>query len=242
MIICEQSRAWHVVKAGASRILKFREITLLFFLCTWLTACSQTPVPVSHSVSLQKRMQAAAHWDMLAEDVAERVANTLQQKKVLYGLRLYVEQKNASPFDQAFYDLLLPHLVQKPGINIVTKESALCNLSFDAQVIRYEGNRVINPPWKLTALGAGIFAARQVSGWSPEHIFATLPAAGLVGDVFFSTGMYGLDLNSEVIITTSLWHKDELVHATSDIYYIQGADRQQYEQDMSWYKLVADES
>jgi len=221
--------------------MSWRISALLFIACILVTfpGCSKTPVPASHVFSTQKTMQSAHHWDVLAEDVATRVEDTLAQKNGLYGHRLYVDTQKRTPFHTGFRRLLLGYLLKQPRIGIVKKDNAMCHLKIEAQVVEHASGYTVHPPWKLTALGSGVFAARRMAEWSSNHVWATLPALGFLGDLFLSSGMYGVNLNTEVIITTMLWHDQELVDSSADIYYIHRPDRKHYEQSLSRYQLVS---
>ena len=39
-----------------------------------LVGCAQAPKPTAYPLTFQKKMQAASHWDLLAEDVADQIA------------------------------------------------------------------------------------------------------------------------------------------------------------------------
>lgn len=200
--------------------------------------CSQTPVPTSHLMSTQKNMCAAHHWDVLAQDVAVRVDEALDHRNALYGHRLFVQTMDNTSFGQAFRNFLLSHLLKQSRVDVVQKNKAACHLMVDTQVVEH-ASKIIHPPWKLTALGSGVFAVSRMAEWGSDHLWVSLPLVGLVGDLFLTTGMYGMNLNTEVIISTSLWHDDQLIYSAADVYYIQSSDRRQYEYGSSKYQLVS---
>jgi hypothetical protein len=76
---------------------------------------SQIPMATTYPVTFQKKMQAAQHWDVLTEDVANRLRDSLigsgEQGR---PIALYVQQpKYNSHFGEAFHNLLITHLMER---------------------------------------------------------------------------------------------------------------------------------
>ena len=94
-----------------------------------LAGCmSQTPVPVTYKYSTQQKMQAAHHWDILAQDVASQTQLTLTNAG-RQGKPVYVDMVN-SPYGEGFRDLLMTRLVNS-GLNISMSRGAITIHSFD---------------------------------------------------------------------------------------------------------------
>ena len=94
-----------------------------------LVGCaSEIPLPTAYEKSYQPKMWAAHHWNVLAADVAERLATALHsagemdQPHVLYIAKPGV----GSTFNGAFHDLLTTQLMQQGfGVTLVPSESNL---------------------------------------------------------------------------------------------------------------------
>lgn len=122
---------------------------LLVILCLGLGACT-TPMPVEtgYPLTYQQKMQSAHHWDVMAIDVANWIHDSLigpmpeqgeGQPAVAQDNRpivtLYVQQpRYQSSADEAFYNLLTTHLVER-GFIITTNPSAGYPVSYDMQVV-----------------------------------------------------------------------------------------------------------
>ena len=92
---------------------------------------SQVPIPTAYEKSYQPKMWAAHHWNLLAADVAERLATALGGE----GVRVvYIEQPAASSvFSRAFHDLLTTQLMEQ-GFGVARVPSP------DAVTIMYDVN------------------------------------------------------------------------------------------------------
>lgn len=94
-----------------------------------LVGCaSEVPLPTAYEKSYQPKMWAAHHWNVLAADVAERLATALQavgemnKPQVLYVAKPGV----GSTFNAAYHDLLTTQLMQQGfGITLVPNDADL---------------------------------------------------------------------------------------------------------------------
>lgn len=112
-------------------------------LLTMLTGCMRYPVPIasSHPASYQLNMRSAQHWEVLAEDVAQRVKSSLKATfpnavvKPSIFIR-YTKDYEKIPFGKAFYHLLRSKLVQKGMVvlNDMSYKDTLL-LDYDMQVL-----------------------------------------------------------------------------------------------------------
>ncbi|MDY6974182.1 MAG: hypothetical protein SV775_17985, partial [Thermodesulfobacteriota bacterium] len=106
------------------------------------------PKPASYRMTFQKKMQAAKHWDFLAEDVADQVALCCSKRQgcdLGLGHGLFVEPKSGV-FGKAFTKMLISHLVQ-PNENgrakregclvLQSREEGCLVLQFETQVIKH---------------------------------------------------------------------------------------------------------
>jgi hypothetical protein len=208
----------------------FLLILLATALCLTTAACTRIPQPQGFPYSDQRKMQAAHHWNVLANDLANRINNELMRKQYLHAA-VYVRHScgkpNACgpgetfPFDEGFNDLLTTQLVNF-GVNTLTKPEGACLIAdYKVQVVFHQADRYQWPqPGVITALAAGITVLRDAS---PEVItIAAAAAFDYLNATMVTNGHY------EVIITTSIIDKNRYVMRSSDIYYINDADFWQY--------------
>ena len=225
---------------------------VLLTLCFLAGCYSQTPKPVTYKYSKQQKMQAAHHWDILAEDVAEQIRLTLTQAGYL-SQPVYVQPPcgapfgecaphEEAPFGEGFYDLMLTHLVNK-NINVAIQREKALLVKTKAQVVYHREKRLTRHfrPGLISGvatLAAGlawvIRDARVYGGWKDEGLAWT--AAALTGAVLWDTttgmstkeGPSGVP-HSEVIITTSIRDYNAYLMRKTDIYYINDADYWHYQ-------------
>ena len=90
------------------------------------SGCVRMPQPQGFPYSNQPKMQAAHHWNVLANDVANRINNELIRRNYLDSA-LHVRHNctkpdgcgpgSASPFDEGFNDLLTTQLVDQGNVS-----------------------------------------------------------------------------------------------------------------------------
>lgn len=212
-----------------------------------LAGCmSQTPVPVTYPYSIQQKMQAAHHWDVLAHDVAEQTRQTLVHAGRA-GEPVYVDFVN-SPYGEGFRDFLMTRLVNS-GLTILSKkrEPSLI-VQYKAQLLYHIEDRWTRlPPGFLTSsaslLASGVWVVREAienSSHTTQAVMGTGAgiAAAAVGDALSGRFTKGLP-HSEVILTTSLIDGDIYLMRKTDIYYINDVDYFHYLPPMSATKLKA---
>ena len=205
-------------------------LPLTLVLC--LAGCVRVPQPQGYPYSDQKKMQAAHHWNVLANDVANKINNELVRRNY-FNASLYVKhscnkpeackQSETFPFDEGFNDLLTTQLVNF-GVNTqVVPEGSTLTVDYKVQVVYHQSDRSQWPqPGLLTALTTGVMVFRD----APWEIIAIASAAA-IDTVSATTTVNG---HYEVIITTSIIDGNKYVMRSSDIYYINDADFWQYQQ------------
>ncbi len=207
-------------------------ITLL----TMLTGCmTQTPVPVTYQYSTQQKMQAAHHWDILAQDVAKQTQQTLTHAG-RQGEPVYVDFIN-SPYGVGFHDFLKTRLVNS-GLKILAeKREASLMVRYKAQLLYHVEDRQTRlPPGFLsasaTALAGSVWVLREAfeygtSGVQAAAVTGVVIGAAAIGDALSGRFTKGLP-HSEVILTTSLIDGDIYLMRKTDIYYINDVDFHHY--------------
>lgn len=184
---------------------------------------SQVPMATTYPYSEQQKMQAAHHWDVLAEYEAAGI----MRSSALRGRPLYINPTPAdSPFARSYDDLLASQLVSN-GALVRTDPLAAAQLDYRVQVVEHQDRDFVRAPvgtW--TALSAGVAVTTlPINNWS-EPALALIPGAALV-DAF--SGSWESVSNQEVIVTTQVSENNRILYSSSNIYYINAGDAGQYE-------------
>jgi hypothetical protein len=232
---------------------------ILIFLCS----CSNVPKPISYWVTSQQKMQAAHHWDVLAEDVAKDVKQALQKEgkkdPALLSKPIYLEPNKASLFGKVFETLLITQLF-KQEIKLMESnplESNSLKLEYGTQIVKHCSNRHTSPLYpgailSLTALGHGVYKAFADNS-DALGLFAAAGTAEVINDIEFEWGVP----HHEIVITTKLTELTKpngteltntepanndtvtIIYRKSSIYYIQDADFWHYAN--SWHNNRGEE-
>ena len=212
--------------------MPYRLSLLLVALIFLATGCVRIPQPQGFPYSNQPKMQAAHHWNVLANDVANRINNELIRQNHLTSpvhVRHSCGKPSAcgtgttSPFDEAFNDLLTTQLVNFGVDTRAGADSASLLVDYKVQVVHHRSGRSQWPqPGVLTALATGVTVLRD----APWELITIASAAAV--DTLRATSV--LNEHDEVIITTSIMDANRYPLRTSDIYYINDADSWQYRQ------------
>lgn len=201
--------------------------------CGVLSACATLDVPraMNYPASGQQKPRAVHHWDLLASDVAQRIA----AKAALAGLEkqtFYLVPATTTPFNRAFGDLLLTRLVDK-GMTLasspVVDNSDGAYIRFDTQVVSHESSGHNLPTLPLTSLAAGLAVLRDAWLHTPSTASGVAAglALGLTADLssqLLSGTASGGPTRTELLVSTSLELGQRFVTRTSDIYYIEAED------------------
>ncbi|NWO11294.1 hypothetical protein HLV40_12910 [Chromohalobacter salexigens] len=184
---------------------------------------SQAPIATTYPISEQQRMQAAQHWEVLAE----HEAGDILAKRDLWGKPLYIEKhEQETAFSHGFRSLLTSELVKQGAIVRTQPDPSSAHVSFDVQVINHQDRGFVRPPQgALTALATGIAVATIPFNHWTEPALGLIPAASLA-DTF--SGSWTTTGKQEVIITTQVSQYDTLHYSSSNMYYINAGDSDQY--------------
>lgn len=183
-----------------------------------LVGCSQIPKPATYKYSYQQKMQAAHHWEVLAQQVADSVAT---EYVGIVDRGVYVEPSTGT-FGTAFSEMLKTELVRRRIALSGNAESAAV-LSFDVQIVRHRAKW----PHRTARQNPGIWTAASFLGRYAAHIGRnTIIPAGVALELL--DGTWAGVSEHEVVITTSLEKDGAYVMRRSDMYYVNDADAAQY--------------
>jgi len=163
-------------------------------------------------------MQAARHWDLLARDVAERVV--AEQGNLGTG-GVFV-QPAKGVFGEAFTGLVKTELMRY-GVALAPTPANAATLSADVQLINYRAKW----PHRANRMHPGFWTAVATIVRLADNMTANMIIpAGVAADML--DGSTTTLTKHEVVITTSLDKDGACLMRSSDIYYVNDADRGQY--------------
>jgi hypothetical protein len=170
-------------------------------------------------------MQAAHHWDVLADFMAERVLATINDM----SKPIYVETptETASAFDHAYHSLLQSQLVKRGAVVVTKPVSDSVRLSYSTQVLAHHDRGYVAPAQgTYTALGGGVVAVGAAAeSWKPAAL-AALPVL-VAADLF--SGSLAQVAPTEVIITTRVVEGMLLVYSDTQLFYYNPGDTDHYQ-------------
>jgi hypothetical protein len=218
--------------------MRFFPVLIICLLCG---CTSRIPEPVTFPYSQQQKMQASQHWQVLAEDLANRINNELiltdNSSKAVFVKQTCGDEATpcgpaeTSSFNEAFRDLLITNLV---GFGIPTKkqkDQETIEILYKVQLVRHTAERIRTlQPGLLTWLSAAIVVFRNV----PTDLLTV--AAGAATDVA-NTSLTNNE-HYEIIITTSLVNGGKYLFRASDIYYINDKDFWHYQERMPQTRTI----
>ncbi len=208
---------------------------LCLILCSiFLLNCGRIPEPVGYDYTVQHKMQAAYHWEVLAADVAYQVNNELIRSdfintpvfvKETCGDDSHICQPNeTSAFNETFRDLLITQLVSLGVPTSSAPDNDAITVNYKTKLLYHTPGRIRTiKPGAITALTAGILVLRNAP--------SALLTLGLAAAVDFANASADTASNYEVVITTSLVKKEKYLFRQSDIYYINDRDFWHYMDD-----------
>jgi hypothetical protein len=187
--------------------------------------------------STQQKMQAAAHWNALAENEAKLIAQLLPSDSVVH-ITSHIscesgecddENKKKSPFRTAYKDLLTTQLFRK-GVKVALEsEPNTYDLSYNVQVVKHKDRAGLPvTPGSLTGSTVTAFGIYKASAsWDPAALVA-LPLA-VAGDMYLYNRTETVSSNSEVLVTTKISKGNRVIVSDSHIYYFNAGDKKHYE-------------
>lgn len=198
-----------------------------------LTGCGTLDVPRAdnYPATGQKKARAVHHWDVLADDVAARVAEKIAAWPA-GEYPIHVTVADGSPFNQSFRKLLIVRLLDR-GVVLSTAPAAV-ELAVDAQLVFHQApvTNTLQMPW--TRLAAGIAVARDWHHYAQGTTSGVASALGV--GLAFDMARLGTDgaaaggpTRTEVLITTALKSGERYLAGSADVYYIEREDAVLYQ-------------
>ena len=199
-----------------------------------LGGCSSLDVPRAdnYAATDQKKARAVHHWDVLADDVASRVAGKISAWPAGEYPIYVAPSAGDTSFNNGFRKLLITRLLDK-GVTLSTQPTAV-TLTFETQIVQHESRVTsLGPmPWTRLALGVGVARDWYLYHQSPGSMLAGVVALGAITDLTqyaISGPAAGGPTRTEVLITTSLEGGERYLARTADVYYIEQEDSSLYQ-------------
>lgn len=177
------------------------------------TPYSEAPIATNFSTIKQNKLQAGAHWKVIADDLAKTVTG-----KAGNAQSVYLNPPPKTAFNQAFYSLLLTSLVNQ-GVT-VAKQPAAADVTVDieTQMVKFGANRQqYNFVGAPTALAAGAWALHGVGPvWTANEILGATTGLTVGFDAlhwFRSEFASGATPQSEIFVTVTASDKKSISNA-----------------------------
>jgi hypothetical protein len=208
---------------------------LLCSATVWLAGCGTLDVPRAdnYEASSQKKARAVHHWDVLADDVAQRVAGKFHETATSQAA-VYVVPAPDTAFRQGFRELLMTRLLER-GVRLATASEGALRLEISTQVVQHSSHPSLNTWAPATKLGLGVVVLRDLVLFNHSNlaIGASALALGAVADIAGTVRngrAAGGPTGVEVLVSTALQDQQRYLARTADVYYIEQADASLYQQ------------
>jgi hypothetical protein len=190
----------------------------LFF----LVGCAQVPRPSTYPYTFQQKMQAADHWRVLANQVAEEVGTALKNEHSFLIDPVYVQNDDSTnsinapcydrtpfkntTFAQAFHSFLITELTNQ-GIPISEDPNSRFHVCWTIQPIVHNAHRTKPYP----SIAEAVLSI-------PPSVFVNIWGGIEAGSL----------PHSEIIITTTITDRGAIRSRNADIFYINDMDWSHY--------------
>lgn len=203
---------------------------------------ADVPAPTRFANEDQLKLQAARHWQLIADHFAEQMAANLQGK--LNGRAIYIPQPGGEQaFVDGFRELLMTSLVARGvPVALVEQGSLVADVRYNAY--RFKQDRAANTYYygEATMLAAGLWAvggvmAANITSANGVAVGAKVLTAAAAVDGFAWLKNEGLGAGrmasgniprSEIILTVTVVDAGRIASRQSNIYYTSDEDADLY--------------
>lgn len=187
---------------------------------------SPAPVATNFPSTQQAKLQAAAHWGVIARHMAGQLAPSL---KVNAKRPLYVTSQQSSAFAQGVSAHLVTALVNEGYAVVKVPDANTLRIELDTQVVAFSGKR---PQYRF----AGERTALVPSAWvltGIDHSVEWLVSAAVAGQDayawFHAQFAPGATPKTEIIVNLSLADDARYYARSTSVYYTTDSDRALYD-------------
>lgn len=184
---------------------------------------SPTPLATNFPTARQEKLQAAAHWNTIADHVEQRVVTDMKKhpQRPFY----LAEKKDATAFERAVQSQIITSLV-KDGYVVARSPAGAWKLDLDIQTVTFSPNR---PQYRYsgahTAIANGVWVLSDID---PTVGLVALAGAGDAYHWFHSQFAAGETPKTEIIVTLSVSDQYRYYARSTSAYYVADTDRKLY--------------
>jgi len=179
---------------------------------------AQAPISSGYLLTTQPKMQAMAHWDLLADKVAKNCGQALDHFFSEQDVRVYVAPLGTTPFAKAYREALLTHLIDY-GVPVSFVPEGAAVLEVNLEVVTHRRvldrtakglRRAPDPGFRQRKNNAGLYETVPVVGEESGYFDAPTP-------------------DTEVQINSALVHQGAYLYRDSSIFYVSSPDWAHYQ-------------
>jgi len=212
-------------------------IPFLIILAGCASQYSEKPLAIKHQYLEQKKIQAAAHWQAIAQNEAGLIAKKLEHS----GTKVYVKRGGVgeTAFSEAYEDFLTSALLASGQTVSLEKNRSQYEVSYDVQVVNHKDQDslpLIKPGFFSALTATAYILDSALDRWSNPEVIA-VPIAALA-DWKLHRSKFTSTPTTEVIITTKLKSGPILTSSSSSIYYLNTGDRRLYDSRQKGFNVV----
>lgn len=188
------------------------------------TPYSEAPLATNFPTTKQPKVQAASHWNAIANDVASQIASKLAERRPLY----VVQPTTKTAFDRAFANQLVSALMAGGQTVLKTPTGALV-VEIDTQVVGFSPDR---PQYRHAGTASAITTGVWALHVGEATAGAALASAVIAADAytwFRSEFASGATPQTEIIVTTSVSDNNQYLSRSTSIYYVADSDKSLYD-------------
>jgi hypothetical protein len=207
--------------------MKLLKLSSVFTWMMCLTACVSTDgvsTPVSFPSAPQYKLKSAAHWKLIAEDVAGQIKQALIAKEQTLTPIFLDEPAHPTPFERNFFPMLRSALLaQSLQISTQKEESAKLQVQVNkvSHVATYRSGT-------LTLLGGGLLVLRDIVTHESTYLTNAGGAlAAVAADIAMTHHRPPPDL--ELVLSASIQKDKSYLTSNTQIYYLQSEDQFVYQ-------------
>lgn len=184
---------------------------------------SPAPLATNFPTARQEKLQAASHWNAIADHIEQRVVT--EMKKHPQRPFHIAEVKDASPFQRAVTNQVITSLV-KDGFVVARAPAGAWKVELDVQAVTFTPNR---PQYRYSGAHVALAnGAWVLSDINPTVGIVALAGAGDAYHWFHSQFAPGETPKTELIVTLSVGDGFRYYARSTSAYYVADTDRALY--------------
>lgn len=202
--------------------MKLLKLSAIGAVVMGLTACVSTDgvsTPVSFPAAPQYKLKAAAHWKLMAEDLASQIKQSLlaQEKN---QVPIYIEEPvQATSFERNFLPMLRAALIAQ-GLQVSTRPDEAASLQVQVNKVSHVATYRSGT---LTLLGGGLLVLRDIVTHDSSYLTNGGGALAVIAaDVAMTHHRAPPAL--ELVLSTSVQKDKRYLASATQIYYLQSED------------------